>query len=61
LLWERYLTHLAERIVERPVEVLPGVRALLDALDGHGDVGLGLLTGNILGGAELKLGSAGLW
>jgi phosphoglycolate phosphatase-like HAD superfamily hydrolase len=43
------------------MRVLPGVRELLDALAGLEGVGLGLLTGNIARGAELKLGSAGLW
>ena len=43
------------------MQVLPGVRRLLEALASVDDVGLGLLTGNIAGGARLKLGSAGLW
>ncbi len=61
-LWGRYLGHLEERLVERPMEVLPGVPELLDALDPHeAEVGVGLLTGNIEGGARLKLGSARLW
>jgi len=60
-LWERYLGHLQERLVDLPMHVLPGVHELLDALEALEDVGLGLLTGNIAGGAELKLGSAGLW
>jgi phosphoglycolate phosphatase-like HAD superfamily hydrolase len=60
-LWERYVEHLGERLHDRPMKVLPGVLELLDALAGLEDVGLGLLTGNIARGAELKLGSAGLW
>lgn len=60
-LFERYLGNLEARLPERPVEVLPGVVELLDALDYHDDVGVGLLTGNIVGGARLKLGSGGLW
>lgn len=60
-LWERYLHHLEERLPELPMDVLPGVVALLDALDGEDGVGLGLLTGNIAGGAELKLRNAGLF
>jgi len=60
-LWARYLGHLAEMIVDDPPTVLPGVHALLDRLSAHADVGVGLLTGNIAGGAELKLASAGLW
>jgi phosphoglycolate phosphatase len=43
------------------VMVLPGVRELLDALARVEGLALGLLTGNILEGARLKLGSAGLW
>lgn len=60
-LWVRYLGHLEERLVDLPMEVLPGVPGLLDALEPHPDVGVGLLTGNIEGGARLKLGSARLW
>lgn len=61
MLWDRYLTHLEERLTGRPMEVLPGVPELLDALAPYEDVGVGLLTGNIEGGARLKLGSARLW
>jgi len=61
-LWPRYLGHLEDRLVDRPMEVLSGVEALLDALSPHREeVGLGLLTGNIEGGARLKLDSARLW
>jgi len=60
-LWGRYLTHLEERLVALPMEILPGVPELLDALEPYRDVGVGLLTGNIEGGARLKLGSARLW
>ncbi|MGD8321165.1 MAG: HAD hydrolase-like protein [Gemmatimonadota bacterium] len=60
-LWRRYLHHLEARLVDLPMDVLPGVVELLDALDGHDGVGLGLLTGNIAGGAELKLRNAGLF
>jgi phosphoglycolate phosphatase-like HAD superfamily hydrolase len=59
-LWDRYLLHLEERLVDRPMDVLPGVGDLLGALGDRPDVGLGLLTGNIAGGARLKLESAGL-
>ena len=41
--------------------VLPGVRELLDALDGRPDVFLGLLTGNYEQGARIKLEYFGLW
>ena len=60
-LWERYLGHLEVGLRERPMKVLPGVASLLDALESREDVALGLLTGNIVDGARLKLGSAGLW
>lgn len=60
-LWPRYLRLLEERLPGRPMEVLPGVHELLDALRPIEDVALGLLTGNIEGGARLKLGSARLW
>lgn len=60
-LWERYLGHLGQLIAQDPPEILPGVHDLLDALAALEDIGIGLLTGNIVGGAELKLGSTGLW
>jgi phosphoglycolate phosphatase len=59
-LWERYLTYLEERLPGDPVTVLPGVPELLSALQDFADVGVGLLTGNIAGGARLKLASGGL-
>ena len=60
-LFRRYLQKLEVRLVDRPVDVLPGVQKLLGALSEIGDIGVGLLTGNIVGGAELKLRSAALW
>jgi len=39
---------------------LPGVPALLDALEEQGDVVLGLLTGNLLDGASAKLRAVGI-
>lgn len=59
-LWRLYLRELEARLPDLPMEVLPGVEELLDALGGGGDVALGLVTGNIVDGARLKLGSAGL-
>lgn len=59
-LWERYLGHLEAKLPAHPVDVLPGVPALLEALSNEDGIGMGLLTGNILRGARLKLGSAGL-
>lgn len=60
-LWTRYLANLEERLPGDPVRVLPGVGELLDALMEVEDVAVGLLTGNIHGGARLKLSSGGLW
>ena len=44
-----------------PSCVLPGIGALLDALASEPDVRVGLLTGNFVRGAELKLGFFDLW
>ncbi len=41
--------------------MMPGVRELLQALQGRADVSLGLLTGNVLGGARAKLTFFDLW
>ncbi len=59
-LWEVYLAELEARLPGKPMNVLPGVRAVLSRLGGDREVALGLLTGNIVDGARLKLGSAGL-
>lgn len=62
-LWQAYLRELADELSlpGHRTTVHPGVRPLLDALDELGDrVVVGLLTGNIEPGAELKLSSAGL-
>lgn len=62
---ERYVAHL-EVELQRPEQrtrLMAGVRELLDALnlvEREGQVVVGLLTGNIARGAELKLASAGL-
>ena len=42
------------------VESMPGVNALLDALDQRDDAIVGLLTGNLVGGAKAKLASVGI-
>ncbi len=60
LLWERYLAELESRLAGAPMRVIPGVGELLGALEESGEAALGLVTGNIAGGARLKLGSAGL-
>lgn len=62
LILQRYLVLLEEELARRPghTRLLPGVAALLDRLEAEGDVVLGLLTGNVAGGAGLKLRSGGL-
>lgn len=60
---ETYLEHLASEM-SRPVPgavMLPGVTALLDALEPRTDVAVGLLTGNFERGAAIKLGYFQLW
>lgn len=62
-LWATYLKELVTELArpEQRTTVYPGVVELLDALAGRADELLvGLLTGNIERGAELKLASAGL-
>jgi phosphoglycolate phosphatase len=59
----RYLECLREE-VPRPGKnkrVLPGIAALLEALDPEPQVFLGLLTGNFADAAEIKLGHFDLW
>jgi phosphoglycolate phosphatase-like HAD superfamily hydrolase len=58
---ERYLDALAAECARNAYTALPGVAALLEWLAQRGDVLLGLCTGNMARGAELKLTSAGLW
>lgn len=57
-----YVGHLArelERATTRTT-LMPGVPVLLDRLEAHPGVVLGLLTGNVVEGAALKLRSGGL-
>jgi phosphoglycolate phosphatase len=54
-LWPVYLAGLARNATAARVRALPGIPALVNALHDHGDVTLALLTGNIEGGARLKL------
>src|SRR5262245_46453809 len=54
----RYVEHLAEEIQlpGRGVkDVMPGIRPLLDALTRRRDTAVGLLTGNFIEGARIKL------
>jgi phosphoglycolate phosphatase len=61
-LLDRYVSHLELVIAETGdrVRPCPGVLELLDALAGRDDVVTGLLTGNVVPGARLKLGAAGI-
>lgn len=58
---DAYLSHLPNTLAECPGEILPGVKSLLAELAGRDQVHLGLLTGNLRRGAELKLGHYGIW
>jgi phosphoglycolate phosphatase-like HAD superfamily hydrolase len=60
----RYVEHLAEEILNRgegAKAVMPGIRELLAALAARDDVALGLLTGNFIEGARIKLEYFDLW
>ena len=61
---ERYVFNLRNEVL-KPGRgrngVMPGIRELLDALDVRGDILLGLVTGNYLAGARIKLEHFGLW
>jgi phosphoglycolate phosphatase-like HAD superfamily hydrolase len=59
-LWDRYIGELEARISDSPMSLLPGVADLIEALDSEAGVALGLVTGNIVRGARVKLGSVGL-
>ena len=58
----RYVELLREELAApgHAATVCPGVPELLDALERHDDVILGLLTGNVQPGAHAKLGAVGI-
>ncbi len=58
--FDRYCARLEEVLGTANTRALPGVVDVLDALARRGDVAVGLLTGNIRRGAEIKLRAAGL-
>jgi phosphoglycolate phosphatase len=58
---EAYLFSLGEFLPQTHGRRLPGTQELLEALQARPDVVLGLLTGNIRRGAQLKLQHYGLW
>ncbi len=53
---ETYLEKLERGLERDRMRLLPGVLDLLERLQAHDDVLIGLLTGNWRGGAEIKLG-----
>jgi phosphoglycolate phosphatase len=55
-----YLAHLKQGLVQQPGGILPGVLRLLDACTGE-DCIIGLLTGNLRRGAQMKLTTHRLW
>lgn len=60
-LMDAYLHHLSEEIGRHAGSVLPGIVPLLEALQRRKNVVLGLLTGNLVRGAEIKLRHFGVW
>jgi phosphoglycolate phosphatase-like HAD superfamily hydrolase len=60
-LFDLYVANLEREIRGVAVRALPGVRELLDRVEGAGgEVVLGMLTGNVREGARLKVDAAGL-
>jgi phosphoglycolate phosphatase-like HAD superfamily hydrolase len=57
---ECYLGHLDREVAQGPSLTLPGVPELMAALAERADVVLGLVTGNVRRGAEIKLARDGL-
>jgi phosphoglycolate phosphatase-like HAD superfamily hydrolase len=55
-----YLAELPFALRQRLVRILPGIDALLSTLTQRADVALGLLTGNLRAGAQVKLGHFGI-
>jgi len=60
-LTDGYIAALPAALRGRGVRALPGVPGLLAAARARGDAALGLLTGNLRCGAEVKLSSRNLW
>lgn len=61
-LFDTYLANLERELVAAPdaAQLLAGVEALLDAVESESRAVLGLLTGNVAGGAARKLGAVGV-
>jgi len=60
-LLDAYLHHLARLLPVIPGRLFPGIIPLLESLHRRTEVALGLLTGNLERGAELKLTHYGVW
>jgi phosphoglycolate phosphatase len=59
VLWDRYVTYLSEELGDGVTRALPGIPPLLDRIEAAVEQAvLGLLTGNIPGGARAKLSAA---
>jgi phosphoglycolate phosphatase len=58
---DRYVALLPDELAKRNGRVLPGIRELLEDLARQSDKTLGLLTGNLRRGAQLKLEYYQLW
>ena len=58
--FDRYCSRLSSMLTPANTRALPGVCAILAELARHADIAVGLLTGNIRPGAEIKLRTAGL-
>jgi len=56
-----YLNALPEKLLAYTTLLCPGIPELLACMRDHPDVALGLLTGNAVEGARLKLAHVGLW
>ncbi len=59
--FDSYLHFLKEELPTSPGRLLPGILPLLEALQQRSDIVLGLLTGNLARGAEIKLTHYGVW
>jgi phosphoglycolate phosphatase len=58
---DQYVAFLRETLLTTRGEILPGLLEILKQMKGRPDRVLGLLTGNVKRGAELKLQHYGLW
>lgn len=58
---EAYLERLPENLPKQKGYVLPGIIQILETLSKQDDVAVGLLTGNVRRGAEIKLEYFGIW